>query len=86
MAPITRTPPSASRVAVDDPKADRDALAAQLQAAGLLETYTRDDGKVADRLTEAGGGVAKALALRHDGSAELLDSMLRPEDEVNHRG
>ena len=64
----------------DDRTPDLDALVAQLTAARLLEAYVRDDGKHAYRLTEAGAGVAKALAMRGDGSAELLDRLLRPED------
>lgn len=59
---------------------DLDALAAQLTEAGLLEAYVRDDGKHALRLTEAGAGLAKALEARGDGSARLLDRLLRPED------
>jgi hypothetical protein len=64
----------------DDRDAQLDALAVQLEAAGLLETYLRDDGKAAYRLTEAGAGVGKALAMRGDGSAELLDALLVPKD------
>jgi hypothetical protein len=63
----------------DDRSPDVDALVAQLTAAGSLEAYVRDDGKHAHRLTEAGAGVAKALEMCGDGSAELLDRLLRPE-------
>jgi hypothetical protein len=64
----------------EDHDPEMDALVEQLTAAGLLEAYVRDDGKHAHRLTEAGAGVAKALQARGDGSAQLLDRLLRPED------
>jgi hypothetical protein len=64
----------------DEHDPDLEALKAQFLAAGLLEAYVRDDGKHAYRLTEAGAGVAKALRARGDGSAQLLDRLLLPED------
>lgn len=64
----------------DERDPDLDALAEQLTEAGLLEAYVRDDGKHALRLTEAGAGLAKALEARGDGSARLLDRLLRPSD------
>ncbi len=76
-------PSTANRYAwpmTDEHDPDLDALKAQFLAAGLLEAYVRDDGKHAYRLTEAGAGVAKALQARGDGSAQLLDRLLRPED------
>jgi hypothetical protein len=58
-----------------DRAADLDALVQQLVTAGLIETFTDDDGDEAMRLTPDGEKVARQLALGADEDA-LLEALL----------
>lgn len=53
-----------------DVRVDRDtamdALAADLERLGLVETYTEDDGRIAYRLTADGSAVMRGLSLTGD--------------------
>jgi hypothetical protein len=54
---------------------DHDALMQQLVTAGLLETFTDDDGDEAMRLTPEGEKVARQLAMSDDQDA-LMAALL----------
>lgn len=56
-----------------DRDAELDAIIDQVEAAGLVEVYTDDDGRQAMRLTPNGERVARQLAmLGEDGQDALL--------------
>jgi hypothetical protein len=59
-----------------DRDTELDAMTKQLAAAGLLETFTDDDGDEAMRLTPEGERVARQLALGADEDT-LLEALLR---------
>ena len=61
-----------------DHDAEMDAIAAMLEEAGLIESYTNEDGKAARRLTACGRQVGHALAMAgDDANAEAaLDALL----------
>ena len=48
-----------------------DATVDELAAAGLVETYTDDDGKPAYRLTREGAAVGRQLAMTEGGDERL---------------
>ena len=57
--------------------AETNALAAELERAGLLTVTTRADGEPIYTLTPQGEMVARQMALSdEDGAAELLDALL----------
>jgi len=57
--------------------AEMDAIVAELEEAGLVETFTNDEGKVAYRLTGQGVQVARQMALAGDeDAAVVLDALL----------
>jgi hypothetical protein len=58
-----------------DHDAELDALVQQLVTAGLVETFTDDDGDEAMRMTPEGEKVARQLALGADEDA-LLEALL----------
>jgi hypothetical protein len=59
---------------VTDPDAEMDGMTKQFVTAGLLETFTDDDGKPATRLTPDGEKVARQLALGADQDAPTRTS------------
>jgi hypothetical protein len=60
-----------------DHDAELDHILEQVEAAGLVETYTDADGQPAMRLTPAGVRVARRLAmLGEDGQGALLRALL----------
>ena len=60
-----------------DPDAELDAILEQVEAAGLVEQYTDDEGQQAMRLTPDGIRVARQLAmLGEDGQDELMAALL----------
>jgi hypothetical protein len=64
-----------------DPNAELDAILEQVEAAGLVETYTDDDGKEAMRLTPEGERVARQLAMMgEDGQDDLMAALLEARD------
>jgi hypothetical protein len=63
-----------------DHDAEMDAMVQQLVTAGLIETFTDDDGDEAMRLTPDGEKVARQLALGADEDA-LLDALLGEAQE-----
>jgi hypothetical protein len=64
----------------DDPlhDAETNAIVAELEKAGLVETLTNDEGKVAYRLTTKGAQDGRSMALAGDdtGAALVLDALL----------
>jgi DNA-binding MarR family transcriptional regulator len=56
--------------------AETDAIVAELEKAGLVETFTNDEGKVAYRLTPKGAQLGRSLALAGDEDAAVLDGLL----------
>jgi hypothetical protein len=58
----------------EDHDAEMDAMVAQLVTAGLIETFTDDNGDEAMRLTPDGEKVARQLALGDD-EDELLEAL-----------
>jgi len=57
--------------------AETDAIVAELEKAGLVETYTNDEGKVAYRLTPKGVQLGRSMALAGDDNAQvILDALL----------
>jgi DNA-binding PadR family transcriptional regulator len=56
--------------------AELDATVAELERAGLLETYTRPDGRIAYRLTPQGAAVGRMLAMGDEKADALLGALL----------
>jgi DNA-binding MarR family transcriptional regulator len=57
--------------------AETDAIVAELEQAGLVESYVNEDGKVAYRLTTRGAQLGRSLALAgDDDAAVVLDALL----------
>ena len=57
--------------------AETDAIVAELEKAGLVETFTNDEDKVAYRLTPKGAQPGRSMALTGDGGAAVvLDALL----------
>jgi hypothetical protein len=64
-----------------DHDAELDAVLDQVEAAGLVEVCSDEDGKQAMRLTPAGERVAGQLAmLGEDGQDELMTALLEARD------
>ena len=63
----------------DDPThdAEMDEIVAQLEQAGLVETYVNAEGKAAMRLTAKGAQLGRSMALAGDeDAAAVLDALL----------
>jgi hypothetical protein len=56
--------------------AETDAIVAELEKGGLVETFTNDEGKVAYRLTPKGAQVGRSMATSGDDAAALFDALL----------
>jgi DNA-binding MarR family transcriptional regulator len=57
--------------------AEMDAIVAELEKAGLVETFTSDQGKVPYRLTPKGAQLGRSMALAGDeDAAVVLDALL----------
>jgi len=59
--------------------AETDATVAELEKAGLVETFANDEGKVAYRLTPEGAQLGRSMALAGDDGAAVLDALLDEE-------
>ena len=58
--------------------AETDAIVAELETAGLVETFTNDEGKVAYRLTAKSAQLGRSIALAWDeDAAVVLDGLLK---------
>jgi hypothetical protein len=58
-----------------------DAILALLVGAGLVEVYVNADGMQAMRLTDAGGRLARQMAMSEDPDA-VLDALLEAQSET----
>jgi DNA-binding MarR family transcriptional regulator len=57
--------------------AETDEIVAELEKAGLVETFTDDEGKVAYRLTPKGAQLGRSMAMsRDDDQMALLEALL----------
>jgi hypothetical protein len=63
----------------DDRDTQLDAMVEQLVDAGLLETFTDDDGDEAMRLTPEGEKVARQMAMSDEGGQDALMNALLGE-------
>ncbi len=62
---------------MSDHDAETDAIVAELEKAGLVETFTNDEGKAAMRLTPKGAQLGRSMALGGDeDAAVVLDALL----------
>jgi len=63
---------------VTDHDAETDAIVAELEKAGLVETFTNDEGKAAYCLTPKGAQLGRSLALAGDDASadEVLAALL----------
>jgi DNA-binding MarR family transcriptional regulator len=65
--------------------AETDAIVAELEKAGLVETFTNDEGKVAYRLTPKGAQLGRSMALAGDkDTAVVLDALLDANEARRH--
>lgn len=58
------------------PDTETDAIVAELEKAGLIETTVREDGRTAYTLTAQGERVARQMAMAGDEKGVLLDVLL----------
>jgi hypothetical protein len=71
-------PDSASDLMSDD---ELDAIMLTLEKAGLVEIYTRPDGRMACRLTDQGQRVGWMLAMHGDDADVVLSDLLEASAE-----
>jgi DNA-binding MarR family transcriptional regulator len=65
--------------------AETDAIVAELEKAGLVETFINDEGKVAYRLTPKGAQLGRSMALAGDkDTAVVLDALLDANEARRH--
>lgn len=70
-----------------DHDAELDAILEQVEAAGLVEQFTDEDGRPAMRLTPEGVRVARQLAmLGEDGQDALMDALLEDAEVYQRAG